>query len=63
MAEAEFYNLFLETFRALDKMDTGYVRAADLDRVLCGVRDLITDDRNSIIDVEDGYENINSAFW
>ena len=53
MAEAEFYNLFLETFRALDKMDTGYVRAADLDRVLCGVRDLITDDRNSIIDVED----------
>jgi calmodulin len=24
-----------------------------LDRVLCGVRDLITDDRRSIIDVED----------
>jgi calmodulin/calcium-binding protein CML len=25
----------------------------DLDRVLCGVRDLISDDRKSIIDVED----------
>ena len=53
MAEADFYNLFFETFRALDKRDSGYVRAKDLDRVLCGVRDLITDDRNSLIDVED----------
>jgi len=53
MAEAEFYNLFLETFRALDKEDSGYLRARDLNRVLCGVRDLITDDRKSIIDVED----------
>lgn len=53
MAEAEFYNLFLETFRALDKEDSGYLRAGDLNRVLCGVRDLITDDRKSIIDVED----------
>lgn len=53
MAEAEFYNLFLETFRALDKEDSGYLRAGDLNRVLCGLRDLITDDRKSIIDVED----------
>jgi Ca2+-binding EF-hand superfamily protein len=53
MAEAEFYHLFLDTFRALDTRDLGYVRAKDLDRVLCGVRDLITDDRRSIIDVED----------
>lgn len=53
MAEAEFYNLFYETFRALDKEGSGYLRASDLNTVLCGVRDLITDDRKSIIDVED----------
>lgn len=53
MAEAEFYYLFLETFRALDKEDSGFLRASDLNRVLCGVRDLITDDHKSIIDVED----------
>jgi calmodulin len=53
MAEAEFYHLFRDTFAALDKDDSGYVRAGDLDRVLSGVRDLISDDRKSIIDVED----------
>mmetsp|Transcript_12475 Transcript_12475/g.35727 ORF Transcript_12475/g.35727 Transcript_12475/m.35727 type:complete len:464 (+) Transcript_12475:2-1393(+) len=53
MAEVEFYHLFLETFRALDVHDSGFVRAKDLDRVLCGIRDLVTDDRRSIIDVED----------
>jgi Ca2+-binding EF-hand superfamily protein/thiol-disulfide isomerase/thioredoxin len=53
MAEAEIYSLFLDTFKSLDQDDTGFVRAKDLDRVLCGVRDLISDDRNSIIDVED----------
>jgi Ca2+-binding EF-hand superfamily protein len=53
MAEVEFYHLFLETFRALDKRDSGYVRAKDLDRVLCGVRDLISDDRRSLIDMDD----------
>jgi calmodulin len=53
MAEAEFYHLFLDTFRALDTQDSGFVRAGDLDRVLCGVRDLISDDRKSIIDVSD----------
>ncbi len=34
MAEDEFYHLFLEAFAALDKWDSGYVRAKDLDRVL-----------------------------
>lgn len=53
MAEAEFYHLFLDTFTALDKFDSGFVKAGELDRVLCGVRDLISDDRKSIIDVED----------
>lgn len=53
MAEAEFYYLFLETFEMLDVNNSGYVTAGDLDRVLCGVRDLISDDRMSIIDTED----------
>lgn len=53
MAEVEFYNLFLETFAALDHRNSGFVRAKDLDRVLCGIRDLVTGDRFSIIDVED----------
>ena len=53
MAEAEFYFLFLETFKALDTDKVGYVRAGDLDQVLGGVRDLISDDRKSLIDVED----------
>lgn len=53
MAEAEFYHLFTETFKNLDKENSGFVRAMDLDRVLCGMRDLISDDRKSIIDVED----------
>lgn len=53
MAEAEFYYLFTETFQELDKDKTGYVRAGDLDEVLHGVRYLITEDRKSIIDVED----------
>jgi len=53
MAEAEFYYLFTETFNALDNFDSGFVRAGDLDHVLGGMRDLISDDRASIIDVED----------
>ena len=53
MAEAEFYHLFKDTFGALDERNSGFVKAADLDRVLCGMRDLISDDRKSIIDVED----------
>jgi len=53
MAESETYHLFIDTFQTLDPKDTGFVRAKDLDRILCGVRDLISDDRKSIIDVED----------
>lgn len=53
MAEAEFYYLFMETFKMLDKENIGFVRARDLDNALCGVRDLISDDRKSIIDVDD----------
>lgn len=53
MAEAEFYNLFKDTFNTLDKHQTGFVKASDLDRILCGMRDLISDDRMSIIDVEE----------
>jgi len=53
MAEAEFYHLFTDTFASLDRENTGFVKAQDLDRVLCGMRDLISDDRKSIIDVED----------
>ena len=53
MAEAEFYHLFRNIFATLDEDNTGYVKAYELDRVLCGVRDLISDDHKSIIDVED----------
>ena len=53
MAEAEFYYLFIETFEALDKNKSGFVSAGDLNRVLCGVRDLVSDDRMSIIDTSD----------
>lgn len=53
MAEAEFYYLFKETFGTLDPENTGYVQAGKLDKILVGLRDLISDDRKSIIDVED----------
>jgi calmodulin len=53
MAETEFYHLFRDIFASMDPNDTGFVKNADLERVLCGVRDLISDDRKSIIDVED----------
>jgi calmodulin len=53
MAETEFYHLFRDIFASLDTNDTGFVKAGDLERILCGVRDLISDDRKSIIDVED----------
>lgn len=53
MAEAEFYYLFREIFAQLDKTDSGFVKAREIDRVLCGVRDLISDDRKSVIDVDD----------
>ena len=53
MAEAEFFYLFMDTFEMLDEQKIGYVSAGSLDRALCGVRDLISDDRMSIIDTED----------
>jgi calmodulin len=53
MAEATFYQLFRSIFSSLDPNQTGYVKAYELDRVLCGVRDLISDDRKSVIDVDD----------
>lgn len=53
MAEAEFYSLFTETFQELDQENTGYVRIGDLDEALHGVRDLISNDQKSIIDIED----------
>jgi len=53
MAEAEFYNLFKETFQELDFENSGYVRAGDLDEVLGGVRDLIAEKKHSSI-IDDG---------
>ena len=53
MAEAEFYYLFKDTFATLDKEDSGFVQAGKLDKILCGLRDLISDDRKSIIDIDD----------
>jgi len=53
MAEAEFYYLFKDTFSTLDKTNSGYVQAGKIEKVLCGLRDLISDDRKSIIDMED----------
>ena len=53
MAEAEFYNLFTAIFNDLDEGNTGYVRAGDLDEVLGGVRDLISNERTNLIDGDD----------
>ena len=53
MAEAEFYYLFKETFASLDKENSGYVQAGKLDKILRGLRDLISDDRYSMIDIDD----------
>jgi len=33
MAEAEFYNIFTETFEELDKQNTGYARTGDLNDI------------------------------
>jgi len=53
MAEAEFYYLFKDTFSTMDKTNSGYVQAGKIEKILCGLRDLISDDRKSIIDMED----------
>lgn len=52
-AEADFYYLFRDIFSSLDRYNSGFVKVADLDRVLSGVRDLISDNRKSLIDSED----------
>jgi len=53
MAETEFFHLFKDTFASLDVHNSGFVKAYKLDRILCGMRDLISDDRKSIIDIDD----------
>lgn len=53
MAEAEFYYLLRDIFASLDIYDSGFVKASAIERVLMGVRDFISDDRKSIIDVDD----------
>ena len=54
MAEAEFYNLFTETFQDLDQEKTGYVRAGDLAEVLGDVEELLSEERKiNLIDGED----------
>lgn len=53
MAEAEFYNLFTETFQELDSENTGYIKAGDLEEILGGVRALTSDDTFTIINMED----------
>jgi len=53
MAEAEFFTLFSETLNTLDTYNSGFVKAGDIDRILGGMRDLISDDRKSLIDVDD----------
>jgi len=53
MAEAEFYYLFMDTFNVLDKQNSGFVSVMQIENVLGGVRDLISNERLSLIDVED----------
>jgi len=53
MAEAEFYYLFIDTFKALDKQESGFVRIGDLNHILCGMMDLVCDSRTNIIKMDD----------
>ena len=53
MAEAEFYFLFTDMFNALDKFDSGYVRLQDLNTVLSGMTDLVSDEKLNVVDFED----------
>ena len=53
MAEAEFYYLFKDTFAALDKKKICYIQAGKIEKMLDELRDLISDDRKSIIGMED----------
>ena len=53
MEEAEFYYLFKDTFSTLDKVNSGYIQVGKIEKILCGLRDLISDNRKSVIDMED----------
>ena len=55
IAEAEFYNLFVDTFNALDKQNSGFIRAGDLRDVLeqMGGVAMGSDERTSIVKVAD----------
>ncbi|GMI21547.1 hypothetical protein TeGR_g8137 [Tetraparma gracilis] len=55
MAEAEFYYLFLDTFQALDKYNSGFIRAGDLKKVLENLGGVVmgSDEKTSIVKVED----------
>jgi len=53
MAEAEFYFLFTDMFNALDKYDAGYVRLKDLENVLSGMNDLVSDEKRDVFGFDD----------
>lgn len=55
MAEAEFYYLFVDTFNALDRYNSGYVRAGDLKQVLVGMGGVVmgSDEKLSVVKVDD----------
>ena len=57
MAEAEFYNLFLNTFNSLDVHNSGFIPRKDLRKILAGVRDLISDEQIGIIGSNDENED------
>ena len=55
MAEAEFYYLFREIFSTLDPEDTGFVQAKQLNNMLEGIRDLVSEGstQTMAIDMDD----------
>ena len=58
MAEAEFYNLFVNTFNTLDVYNSGFVRGSDINRILKGINDLISDENFSLIQEVGGDDNL-----
>jgi len=55
MAESEFYYLFLDTFQALDKYNSGFIRAGDLKQILnnLGGVNFGSDERTSVVKADD----------
>ena len=51
MAEAEFYHLFCDIFQSLDPQDSRFVKACDLDCILSGTSNLVSNDLKSIINL------------